>query len=66
MINFDNTVQISLDIEYVREKISRDDFSISFIDVLLYLSSCKDPSDVNLNLFLQSPNVPDLNKKEES
>lgn len=66
MINFDNKVPISLDIEYIREKISQNDFSISFIDVLLYLSSCKNPSDVNLNLFLRSPNVPDLNKKEES
>jgi hypothetical protein len=66
MINFDNKVPISLDIEYIREKISQNDFSISFIDTLLYLSSCKNPNDINLNLFLQSPNVPDLNKKEES
>lgn len=66
MVNFDNKVQISLDIDYVREKISRDDFSISFIDVLLYLSSCKDLSDINLNLFLRSPNAPNLNKNEES
>ena len=60
MINFNNSVQISLDVDYIREKISQDDFSISFIDVLLYLSSYEDPRDINLNLFLQSPNIPEF------
>jgi hypothetical protein len=66
MINFDNTIPISLDIDQIREKISKDDFSISFIDSLLYLSSCQDPKDINLKLFLQSPNVPMFKKDEEN
>jgi hypothetical protein len=65
-IQFDNTAQISLDIDHIREKISQNDFKISFIDTLLYLSSCEDPSNINFNIFLKSPNVPKFSRNEES
>ena len=57
-IKFDNTIQTSLDINWIREKISKDDFNMSFIDVLFYLSQCETVEEINVKLFILTPNVP--------
>ena len=57
-IKFNESSPILLDIDKIREKVTNNDFNISFIDVLLYLSTCEKPQDINTNIFLLSPNVP--------
>lgn len=56
-LQYDNTVQTTLNIDLIREKINQNNFKISFIDMLLYLSSCKTMKDINLGIFILSPNV---------
>jgi len=57
-LNFNNAIPTTLDIDWIREQINVDNFKMSFIDVLLYLSTCEKPEDVNMKIFLKSPNIP--------
>jgi len=59
LIKFNNNIQTTLDIDWINDKISKDDFELSYIDVLYYLSNCKKIEDINFKLFLLSPNVPE-------
>jgi hypothetical protein len=57
-IKYDIQVQTTLDLQSIKEKINNDDFTISYIDVLFYLSQCKTLEEINMNLFILSPNIP--------
>jgi len=61
----DNTIVTTFDINWIREKVNRNDFAFSFMDALFYLSQCKSARDVNINIFLLSPNVPEEILKSE-
>ena len=65
-INHNRKTEISLDLKSVQNKINNNNFNISFIDVLYYLSECESEEDVNPNLFIKTPNIPEeiLNDKE--
>ncbi len=58
LIKFNNKIQTTLDIDWINNKISKNDFELSYVDVLYYLSNCKKIEDINFQLFLLSPNVP--------
>ena len=58
-IRHNNDVQTSLDLEDIKTKINNDDFNISFIDMIYYLSQCKSIKDINKKIFLLTPNIPD-------
>ncbi len=53
-----NRVPTTFDLDWIKSKVSDDDFSISFLDALFYLSNCKTPEEVNKKIFFLSPNVP--------
>jgi len=57
-VKFNNQIQTTFDIGWIREKINKDDFEVSFMDVLFYLSQCKTLEEVNKKLFILTPNVP--------
>jgi len=57
-VKHDNTIVSTFDIEWLREKVERNDFTFSYMDALFYLSQCKSARDVNINIFLLSVQVP--------
>jgi hypothetical protein len=57
-IKCDIRAQTTLDFQSIKEKINNDDFTISYIDVLFYLSQCETLEEINMNLFILSPNIP--------
>lgn len=57
-LKFNKSIQTTLNIEEIRKKVSEDNFEISFIDALFYLSQCNSIDEINKNIFLFTPNVP--------
>ena len=57
-LKFDNNIQTTLDIDLIREKVNNNQFDISFIDALFYLSQCKSIEEINKNIFIFTVNVP--------
>lgn len=58
-LRYDNGELTTFDITHIREKVNNDDFSISFMDAIFYLSQCNSIEDINLNIFMLSINVPE-------
>jgi hypothetical protein len=57
-VKFNNQIVTTFDINWIREKINKDDFEVSFMDVLFYISQCETLEEVNKKLFILSPNIP--------
>ncbi len=57
-VKFNNQIVTTFDIDWIREKINKDDFKVSFMDVLFYISQCETLEEINKKLFILSPNIP--------
>ena len=57
-VKFNNQIVTTFDIDWIREKINKDDFEVSFMDVLFYISQCETLEEVNKKLFILTPNIP--------
>ena len=58
-LKFNNDIPTTLDIDWLREKVNKNEFDISFVDALFYLSQCETVEEVNLNIFILTPNIPE-------
>lgn len=58
-LRYGNEIPSSLEINQIREKINNNDFKVSLIDMLYYLSQCETIQDINLDVFLLTPNIPE-------
>lgn len=57
-IKFNNQIPTTFDINWIREKINKNDFEVSFMDILFYISQCETLEEINKKLFILTPNVP--------
>lgn len=57
-LKYNNLVPTTFDIKLLREQINNNNFELSFMDALFYLSQCKSPDEVNKNIFLLTTNIP--------
>lgn len=57
-VKFNNRIPTTFDINWIREKINKNDFEVSFMDVLFYISQCETLEEINKKLFILTPNVP--------
>ena len=58
-LKFNNDIPTTLDIDWIREKVNKNEFEFSFVDALFYLSQCETVEEVNLNMFILTPNIPE-------